>query len=907
MNKLLVALLALFPLAASGSVFAPHQWTVPVAGTFPSNDVVVGPVYECSSLSVTVEGMTPGSLWAILETDKDGVVQLPVGQIDSSPNSIPQEFTVSSAGFLVTTAASTTQPAGAKMHFSCINNAGIGGGGSPNASVDYDGDGLYDYVRFPQDFDGDGTTWQTCDCGGSTTPGFSAEYICGFYRTSATDATPADYTSGDSASNPASCRFHGERVWNDTTDDSTALHALLEPGATIYVEEGIYPMLGAESTGADANDCWDSTAGAWGTDNCAVVDGVATSAVLLRKNGLTLTGAGADANGERNLVREGAYFVRNRGLRADWGAAETLQTRVFCTGYTQLDGEGGCGVGIVPDAGAVIELTYPQGQCIDRFDLGSPKQISGSPDGRCDTNSAWFVGGGGTKGSANLSHQICVDNFGGYADGLVEGSTVILSSTSVSGAESSILGRVDVQGAAGSCNTNDRLITLAATQGLRDTGDTETHGLYPSFTVYGRSDGSPLEDASGPDDASSTIFGPIDPDKIVGNILVESITVAHQDYAGSGSDSDGLEARNGDGTSNDTPDAIEACEDGTEDGCDQGVLITVGSAANVRLSRIALVHSNSAVGSGSSLDFAPNSTGAVIEDSILAYGVGGSLVDMSTFATLRNNVIMDNAITTFEGQAGDFLIDNQGGFFNVTGNTFVRNYIHGTTTESGLLGIFGYYSHITDNTFVSSGGPCVSLRPGTAWSVIARNTFDCGSFGSSGSIRPSIAIVGGGRAVERIDHVLIKDNVFSSNAVVSTAGALGHIHYIGTNTDIVNPDDIGLGGVRIIDNMMGGGMAAAFDSSVMLLIADDNDPDNARFYLEGNTLEGSGGNDDQATRVAAQDSAASGQWHWITDNNNNPATDGTAVEGFVPRCGVNWLDGVATGTVAGSCAGVTFP
>jgi len=43
----------------------------------------------------------------------------------------------------------------------CSNIAGT----TNKNTIDVDGDGLYEYVRFPQDFDGDGTTWQTCVCG----------------------------------------------------------------------------------------------------------------------------------------------------------------------------------------------------------------------------------------------------------------------------------------------------------------------------------------------------------------------------------------------------------------------------------------------------------------------------------------------------------------------------------------------------------------------------------------------------------------------------------------------------------------------------------------------------------------------------------------------------------------------
>ena len=209
------------------------------------------------------------------------------------------------------------------MTIRCSNTQISSSGGG---NIDADGDGLYEFVNVDRDWDGDGTTWKTCDCGGTTTPGFTTGYICGTYRTSLTDDTPVDYSAGDSIGNPAECRFHGERIWDDITDDVTALESSLEPGAVVYFPPGIYTMKGGNPTTPTL--CWNSATQDW-TQTCPLDNGVAMSAIVMRKDGLKFYGVGMDGNGEKDLLRSGTIILANRGLRDDWPGSPGTIPRSF--------------------------------------------------------------------------------------------------------------------------------------------------------------------------------------------------------------------------------------------------------------------------------------------------------------------------------------------------------------------------------------------------------------------------------------------------------------------------------------------------------------------------------------------------------------------------------------------------
>jgi len=229
----------------------------------------------------------------------------------------------------------------------------ISSGGAADL-IDSNADGLYEYVKFPQDFDGDGTTWKTCDCGGTDgmSPGYNAGYICGWFRTSDYVLTQVDYSgasgpySADAASNPVECRFHGQRVWDDATDDINALYGQSESGIRIDVEPGTYALKGMDVPTTDDADsvphvsttCWDSSTSAYG-DSCPTtpdgrVLGVSTE---IPKDFTKFIGAGADSNGDIDLKYEGSMFVTNNGPRPYWDS-NTVSNGAFNIGQKNITG-----------------------------------------------------------------------------------------------------------------------------------------------------------------------------------------------------------------------------------------------------------------------------------------------------------------------------------------------------------------------------------------------------------------------------------------------------------------------------------------------------------------------------------------------------------------------------------------
>ena len=324
------AALALLPcvgLAATSSLSKSSEkvfsYTIRAKDTDRTTLLSTNGATECSYVAQIIGGATltlTGDAAEAVSASGSGTIATTGGEFSA------QFDTVSSSNVIVT-----------------CNPAGSGGSSTPATTVDADGDGIYEYVKFPQDFDGDGTTWQTCECGGGTTPGYTADYICGTFRTSDADFTQVNYSGDDGAGNPAECRFEGQRVWDDASDDLNALYAQTGANTVIEFEPGTFAMKGGDVPTSDSGvhvstQCWDSTAGTY-SDTCQD-DGTGRTlrvAAEFPHSGTRLTGAGVDPNGDMDLKYEGTMFVSNNGPRTFWNT-NTVSNGIFQIGRAATGG-----------------------------------------------------------------------------------------------------------------------------------------------------------------------------------------------------------------------------------------------------------------------------------------------------------------------------------------------------------------------------------------------------------------------------------------------------------------------------------------------------------------------------------------------------------------------------------------
>lgn len=307
---------------------------VRVGGTTPNLGIITAQA-SCPTIDVTPRGFAGPGTFTFYAVDDLEVLNATnviangtlLGTVTTAGNHVTQRWTPNDKNIVAFSTGESDLPAQATIEIECLNFGGGGGGVVSASTVDVDGDGRFEYVAFPLDFDGDGTTWQTCDCGGGTTPGYTTDYICGTFRAGDDDYTQTDYSAGDDAGNPAECRFEGQRVWDDATDDLNALYNQSGPGFEIDFAPGTYAMKGGNVPTSDSGThvpttCWDSGTASYG-GTCQVT----TSGRTLIKSaefpwsGTVLTGSGVDQNGDMDLVYEGTMFVTNSGPRTFWNTS----------------------------------------------------------------------------------------------------------------------------------------------------------------------------------------------------------------------------------------------------------------------------------------------------------------------------------------------------------------------------------------------------------------------------------------------------------------------------------------------------------------------------------------------------------------------------------------------------------
>ncbi len=508
-----------------------------------------GPLgYEARETTITFDATTADSPTIPVGGSCIATFRLGSGGGAVSLYSVPTSQTAAASGTLLTTFTATTatqyrfQPGHGWLKAVAASDSN-GSVLTVNCSyvdlaegslIDRSGDGLFEYIRFPQDFDGDGTGWKTCDCGGTTTPGYTAGYICGTYRTSLTDDAAVDYSgdpdgagplTADSPNNPAVCRFHGERVWDDTTDDAAAMEALYGPGTLVEWEPGTYDLVGTEQ--GDTTDCWDSATETF-VDDCPTDDDGSTrfSAVRVMADSLHFKGAGGDANGETDLIRSGTWVVQDNGRKADHptpGIA-TLP-RVFCMGHRYTGNnfsDGGCGGTLAPSTTNLADVLTRVNvrECVDADQNNVCDQGGGTPDNDTDLGAL---------------HILCVDGAsGGVADvkGTVGRETIITIQTT-NGYNTRYWARVAARGATCGSGSAGLTLTFGGSQLLTDIGDTEPHPHPTLDSLIGEDNATGLGSQVEFIEDSTDVFS---------NQLLEGFTFAHHNYVGDGNCTTGAQA-----------------------------------------------------------------------------------------------------------------------------------------------------------------------------------------------------------------------------------------------------------------------------------------------------------------------------------------------------------------------------
>lgn len=206
------------------------------------------------------------------------------------------------------------------------NDQVASGGGS---TTDIDGDGLYDVVRFPADFDGDGSSWLTCTGEGEP---------------------------------DAACPFAGPKVWTDFASDFHAAQDKSNVGVSMFFDPGLYVTRVAVCDGGtrDELSC-SSDADCTGGGTCDVLptsgydfqhtypsgalrSSVATTrtahAPVAWKSGMKMFGAGADLNSAVDDAVTGSWIVDDLGYAAETDGSDPgvdLSDWSFGVGFKDTD------------------------------------------------------------------------------------------------------------------------------------------------------------------------------------------------------------------------------------------------------------------------------------------------------------------------------------------------------------------------------------------------------------------------------------------------------------------------------------------------------------------------------------------------------------------------------------------
>ena len=566
---------------------------------------------------------------------------------------------------------------------------------------------------------------------------------------------------------------------------------------------------------------------------------------------MTFDGPGNDGNGETDLVRAGAWFVKDKGLRAAWNAATggTIIPGGICVGVSRANSPGACGLGHA-SGGADILLNVELGACADS-----------DGDGTCDNGSTR------TNIDVDTANVLCVDDAGGFATGMSVGEFYAITMPTLSGGLNRQLMRVDSIG--GACGGTSAGLSISF--GDVQLFDDLAYASRPSFVqyqVFGAESSDPTEAAN-----NAYITGPVDMARMLDGIRVRGITVAHQDYPGSGT-----------------------CVDGTQAACDNGPLITLGSGTNLVLDGISVVHSNSTWGSGGVINVEPYVYGAKLLHSTLRHNVGSSLADISNDFTLDGVVVTDNtsvSLATLPSgtTARTHLFRTQGMNWAIRNSFFARNHLP-LNYASSIIEAATPYGVIEGNTFEGESSTCINIRPGARGVAVRSNRFNCGAFVNTGTndvlgwaVRIDASTDAPAEAVDISNNFFIGGGRFTGAA--DTGEAIGNAHIQIKVSANSTAGEIGPLGISIRDNFAQ--LKTAADSSLVILRGCD-DPDNARIFVDGNRLT--------TGRIAMCQALPSGGAKYLLDTGANGGTSDDGI-GLV-TCGANEIAGTwYTSRIAG--------
>ncbi len=715
--------------------------------------------------------------------------------------------------------------------------------------VDADGDGFYEYVRLPFDADGDGTTWKTCECGTATAPAKDAQWLCGSHA-------GVSYTAGDAAANPAQCKFDGQRIWDDIGDDFVAVESQMTEGTHVEFEAGTYVIQGTDID--DQTKCWNSTAGDF-TDDCPLEESIALANVMARHSGMRLSGQGVDANGFQDWQFTGTHFTKDKGTRAAWRTAGNSDTALdngqLCVGFPRSGAHGQCGPSLTDQVGSADIISHVRkGGCWDA-----------NMDGDCDYDPAASMSQDEDRTNGvevQEPEKFCVKNTSSWVtSNMAVGSEHFLSQQNRGGGIGRVMYRVEaIAGSAGTGVCDSDATGIEVTMG----GVPATHDLsaitwgFPqaAFAEIWGTDGA-QQDGNEP---HATISAKVNPAKWTSDIIVEQLWMSHQAWRGTG-----------------------GCT-GAEAACDEGTLITVGSGVNHTLRHIGVIHANTAHGSGGAVNGEPYAINLEVSRSVFRFGTGAGLIDISNSWRFVNNHVADNITidgTNYAGtaQPDRYLIRNQGVYYLIADNLFERNFNTGAGFRGGVVEAISDYGVIRNNKFLTTAATCVVVEEGVRHLDITGNSFDCGDFvpetGTYNNENIGFAIVL--KAGNQSEFVSVDANRFigggkATNNLDTASVRFQFYILVGSSSANTSNGQIGLGGFSITNNVAQ--MARAPDSALVAFRSNE-DPDNARVWIDGNRITQGG----VATGVAF----AAGTTPVVIDSND----DGVGL----PKCGVNWVGG----------------
>ena len=757
---------------------------------------------------------------------------------------------------LIASVASAQVPLGSAIS---IKGTGGGGGGSstPAQTTDIDSDGLYEYVRFPQDFDGDGTSWYTCDCGGSDgeAAAYTDAYICGTFRTSDTDFTQVDYSgtgggaSVDNVNNPAECRFHGQKIWDDASDDLNALYDLVTVGSEIEIQAGTYVLKGGDVPTSDSGahtttTCWDSGTGAYGGTCFTNADGrTLRNSVEFVHDGMQVYGAGVDADGDRDLVYEGTMFVTNNGPRTFWN------TNTVNNGQIQLGRPSTFGNTITN----LVEYEYQNGATSG----------DNSGDGRenvlcLDSTQVTAQMNLGELWQLTMTHP---------ENGLLHRTMMYVSeiSATVCGGTG-----VEVKFAGADKYSIDLMEDVP--------GDYQTAWgprVIPATTSY---------------------VTEVAEDQISQGIGLSDVWFTHLDYIGAG----GCNLSE-----------IDVPGETTGE-CDTGVVLNISGGYNTLVDGIGVIQTSTSFGSGQAINTGTTNINARVQNSLFRYNQGG-LIDVSQYMIFRDNALMDNTlIRNNKWDGGDTATGNivafvrfQADNWRVEDNVFVRNsaptddYLGETRISNALIDLSGFNGLVRNNTFRNNAMTCATVSSGARHMVIDNNYFECGSLNTTDTAgqdqhdrAASIVIRSKSNAITS-DLFIMNNRFTGSGAHYMQEQALNHgdprMHILITgddfNTTVDTSGDL-IGPIRFINNYFNQ-VDDYFSNAVMMRVNSEDslgDPDASFISFDGNTFNQ--GNMFGILYLTSGIDTAMASIKGVDPDENDDLVG-------LPRCGINYNEGVA--------------